>query len=162
MPDLYIVYDAVPNACALGRNTESAALVVTTGLLDTMGPIELEGVLAHELAHVKRDDNGVAVIALTLARFGGSGLLRKCVGENREYRADVVGASAVRFPRGLLDALRLMQAAPAPAGNSVFSPARFAATRYVWIDPSVGRRDQPAVVGDLDDTSVRAAALSEW
>jgi Zn-dependent protease with chaperone function len=162
MPDLYIVYDAVPNACALGRNTESAALVVTTGLLETMGPIELEGVLAHELAHVKRDDNGVSVIALTLARFGGAGLLRKCVGENREYRADVVGASAIRFPRGLLDALRLMEQAPAPAGNSVFSPARIAATRYVWIDPSVGRRDQRPALGDLDDTSVRAAALIEW
>lgn len=162
MPDLYVVYDAVPNACALGRTSESAALVVTSGLLEIMGPIELEGVLAHELAHVKRDDNGVSVIALTLARFGGSALLSKCVGDNREYRADVVAASAVRFPRGLMDALRLMEQAPAPAGNSVFGPARFAATRYVWTDPSVGRRDQPAAVGDLDDTSVRAAALSEW
>jgi heat shock protein HtpX len=162
MPDLYVVYDAVPNACALGRDAASAALVVTSGLLETMGPIELEGVIAHELAHVKRDDNGVSVIGLTLARFGGAGLLRKCVGENREYRADIVGASAVRFPRGLLDALRLMEQAPAPAGNSVFSSARFPATRYVWIDPSVGYRDQPGSVGDLDATSVRAAALSEW
>jgi Zn-dependent protease with chaperone function len=162
MPDLYVVYDAVPNACALGRNAASSALVVTSGLLETMGPIELEGVVAHELAHVKRDDNGVSVIALTLARFGGTGLLRRCVGENREYRADIVGASAVRFPRGLLDALRLMEQAPAPAGNSVFSPTRFAATRYVWIDPSVGRHEELAALGDLDATSVRAAALSEW
>jgi heat shock protein HtpX len=162
MPHLYIVHDAVPNACALGRNPASAALVVTSGLLETMGPIELEGVIAHELAHVKRDDNGVAVIALTLARFGGSGLLRKCVGENREYRADIVGASAVRYPRGLLDALRLMERAPLPATNSVFSPSRFPATRYVWIDPSVGHHDEPAALGDLDATSVRAAALSEW
>jgi Zn-dependent protease with chaperone function len=162
MPDLYVVYDAVPNACALGRNAASSALVVTSGLLETMGPIELEGVVAHELAHVKRDDNGVSVIALTLARFGGAGLLRKCVGENREYRADIVGASAVRFPRGLLDALCLMEQAPAPAGNSVFSPARFSATRYVWIDPSVGRHEELPALGDLNATSVRAAALSEW
>jgi Zn-dependent protease with chaperone function len=162
MPDLYVVYDAVPNACALGRNAASSALVVTSGLLETMGPIELEGVIAHELAHVKRDDNGVSVIALTLARFLGAGLLRRCVGENREYRADIVGASAVRFPRGLLDALRLMEQAPAPAGNSVFSPTRFAATRYVWIDPSVGRHEELPALGDLDATSVRAAALSEW
>jgi Zn-dependent protease with chaperone function len=162
MPDLYVVYDAVPNACALGRNAASSALVVTSGLLETMGPIELEGVIAHELAHVKRDDNGVFVIALTLARFGGAGLLRRCVGENREYRADIVGASAVRFPRGLLDALRLMEVAPGPAGNSVFGPARFPATRYVWIDPSVGHHGEMAAIGDLDATSVRAAALSEW
>jgi len=162
MPDLYVTYDAVPNACALGRNATAAALVVTSGLLETMGPIELEGVIAHELAHVKRDDNGVSVIGLTLARFGGAGLLRRCVGEGREYRADMVGASAVRFPRGLLDALRLMEQAPEPAGNSVFSSARLPSTRYVWIDPSVGRRDETAAVGDLDATSVRAAALAQW
>jgi Zn-dependent protease with chaperone function len=84
------------------------------------------------------------------------------VDQSREYRADIVGASAIRFPRGLLDALRLMEEAPPPAGNSVFGPARFPATRAVWIDPSVGARDQAPVVGDLDATSVRAAALSEW
>jgi heat shock protein HtpX len=162
MPDLYVVYDAVPNACALGRDAGSAALVVTSGLLETMGPIELEGVIAHELAHVKRNDNGVSVIGLTLARFGGAGMLRKCVGEHREYRADMVGASAVRFPRGLLDALRLMEKAAPPSGNSVFSPARFPATRYVWTDPSVGAHDATPAVGDLDATSVRVAALSEW
>ena len=162
MPCIYVVYDAVPNACALGRNAASAVLVVTSGLLETMSPIELEGVIAHELAHVKRDDNGVSVIALMLARYAGAGLLRRCVGEAREYRADVVGASALRYPRGLLDALRLMEKAPAPSGNSVFGPARFAATRYVWIDPSVGHHDEPMPVGDLDATSVRAAALCEW
>jgi Zn-dependent protease with chaperone function len=162
MPDLYVVWDAVPNACALGRDAGSAALVVTSGLLETMGPIELEGVIAHELAHVKRHDNAVSVIGLTLARFGGEAMLRRCVGKDREYRADVVGAAAVRFPRGLLDALRLMQQAPGPAGNSVFGPARFGATRYVWIDPSVGHRDEPIAAGDLDATSVRNAALNLW
>src|SRR6202042_87706 len=84
-PDLYVVYDAVPNSCALGRDDDSAALVVTSGLLDTMGPIELEGVIAHELAHVKRHDNSVSVVALTLARFGGEGIGRWCVGQSREY-----------------------------------------------------------------------------
>lgn len=162
MPDLFVVWDAVPNACALGRDASSAALVVTSGLLETMGPIELEGVVAHELAHVKRHDNGVSVVALTLARFGGAGILRRCVPPGREYRADVVAASAVRYPRGLLDALRLMEQAPEPAGNSVFGSDRFGATRFVWIDPSVGHRQDPMKAGDLDVTSVRAAALSEW
>jgi hypothetical protein len=54
-----------------------------------------------------------------------------------------------------------MEHAPAPAGNSVFGPSRLAAARYEWIDPSVGLRDGPAPMGDLD-TLVRAAALSEW
>jgi hypothetical protein len=44
----------------------------------------------------------------------------------------------------------------------VFSPSRLPSTRYVWIDPSVGLRDRPPPVGDLDDTSVRAAVLSLW
>jgi Zn-dependent protease with chaperone function len=165
MPALHVVYDAVPNACALGRDAAASDLVVTSGLLETMGPIELEGVIAHELAHVKRGDNGVSSVGLTLARlFGGEAMLRRCVGAGacREYRADVVGASAVRYPRGLLDALHLMMAAPAPAGNSIFGPARFGATRWVWTDPSVGHRDDPVTAGDLDATSVRAAALSEW
>ncbi len=162
MPNLYVVFDSVPNACALGRDAASADVVVTSGLLDTMGPIELEGVIAHELAHVKRHDNTVAVVGLSLARLGGESMLRRCVGTGREYRADVVGASAVRFPRGLLDALRLMEKAAAPSGKSVFSAARFGASRWVWIDPSVGHRDEPVAAGDLDATSVRAAALAEW
>jgi Zn-dependent protease with chaperone function len=162
MPALFVVFDAVPNACALGRDGELADLVVTSGLLESMGTIELEGVIAHELAHVKRHDNAVSSIALTLGRFGGESMVRRCVGKDREYRADVVGASAVRYPRGLLDALRLMTAAPAPAGNSIFGAGRFGASRWVWIDPSVGFREVAAEPGDLDATSVRVAALSEW
>jgi Zn-dependent protease with chaperone function len=165
VPALYLVRDRVPNACALGRDAKSADLVVTTGLLDQLNPIQLEGVIAHELAHVKRGDNGVSSIAITLAGLvGGEATLRRSIGRasSREYRADVVGASAVRYPSGLLGALQLMTGAPVPAADSVFAPARYGVTRWVWIDPSVGHRDDPVVPGDLDGTSVRAAALSEW
>jgi len=164
MPSLNLVDDDVPNACALGRDARRSDLVVTTGLLRRLDPIELEGVIAHELAHVKRGDNGVSCVGITLGTlFGGEKTLRRCVGESREYRADVVGASAVRYPRGLLDALRVMIDAPPPAEGSLFaSPSRFGSTRWVWIDPSVGHREDPLVPGDLDATSVRAAALSEW
>ena len=89
-------------------------------------------------------------------------MLRRCVGENREYRADVVGASAVRYPRGLLEALETMMGAPAPESGSFFASARFGATRWIWTDPFVGHRDQDIFPGDLDATAVRAAALSEW
>ncbi|HVT41948.1 MAG TPA: M48 family metalloprotease [Acidimicrobiales bacterium] len=164
MPALFVVDDDVPNACALGRDARRSELVVTTGLLRRADPIELEGVLAHELAHVKRGDNGVSCVGITLASlFGGERMLRRCVGESREYRADVVGASAVRYPRGLLSALHSMIEAPAPSGGSFFdNPGRFGSTRWVWIDPSVGHRSDPIAPGDLDATSVRAAALSEW
>jgi Peptidase family M48 len=164
MPMLHVVEDEVPNACALGRDARRSDLVVTTGLLRRVDPIELEGVIAHELAHVERGDNGVSCVGITLATlFGGERTLRRCVGESREYRADVVGASAVLYPRGLLAALRMMIEAPSPREGSLFaSPSRFGSTRWVWIDPSVGHRDDPLVPGDLDATSVRAAALSEW
>ncbi len=164
MPSLNVVVDDVPNACALGRDARRSDLVVTTGLVRRMDPIQLEGVIAHELAHLKRGDNGVSCVGITLATLiGGETMLRRCVGRNREYRADIVGASAVRYPRGLLDALRIMMDAPPPAEGSFFaSPSRFGPTRWVWIDPSVGHREDPLAPGDLDATSVRAAALSEW
>ncbi len=164
MPTLYVVEDDVPNACALGRDARRSDLVVTSGLLRLVDPIELEGVIAHELAHVKRGDNGVSCVGITLGTlFGGERMLRRCVGESREYRADVVGASAVRYPRGLLSALACHGGGARSAEGSLFAtPSRFGSTRWVWIDPSVGHRDDPLEPGDLDATSVRAAALSEW
>jgi Zn-dependent protease with chaperone function len=164
MPALHILDDPVPNACALGRDARKADVVVTSGLLNSFHLVELEGVMAHELAHVKRGDNGVSSVGITLASmWGGERTLRRCVWEGREYRADVVGASIVRYPSGLLSALCAMQEAPPPGPGSFFSsPSRYGGTRWVWIDPSVGHRDEPVSPGDLDATSVRAAALNEW
>ncbi len=164
MPALHVLEDAVPNACALGRDPRRSDLVVTSGLLRLLPAIELEGVISHELAHVKRGDNGVSCVGITIATLmGGESILRRCVGENREYRADVVGASLVRYPSGLLSALTTMMESPPPEEGSFFNaPSRFGPTRWVWIDPSVGHRDDPVDPGDLDATWVRAAALNEW
>ena len=65
-PRVYIVEDPAPNAFATGRNPEHAAIAVTTGLLELMSRDELEGVLAHELSHVKNRDTLVMTIAVTL------------------------------------------------------------------------------------------------
>jgi heat shock protein HtpX len=64
-PRLYVVDDPAPNAFATGRNPKHAALAVTTGLLGMMNRVELEGVIAHELAHVKNYDILVSTIAVT-------------------------------------------------------------------------------------------------
>jgi heat shock protein HtpX len=65
-PKLYIVDDPAPNAFATGRDPKHASLAVTSGLLDKMNRVELEGVLAHELSHVKNYDILISSIAVCL------------------------------------------------------------------------------------------------
>jgi heat shock protein HtpX len=65
-PRVYIVEDPAPNAFATGRNPQHAAIAVTTGLLEKMNRVELEGVLAHELSHIKNYDILVSTLAVTL------------------------------------------------------------------------------------------------
>jgi heat shock protein HtpX len=66
-PAVYIVDDPAPNAFATGRSWDDAAVAVTTGLLDRMSRDELEGVLAHELAHVRNLDIRVMTVAVATA-----------------------------------------------------------------------------------------------
>jgi len=66
MPRLYVVEDAAPNAFATGRDPERAAITVTTGLFETMTDRELEGVLAHELGHIRNYDIRVTMIVFGL------------------------------------------------------------------------------------------------
>ena len=65
-PRLYVVDDPAPNAFATGRDPRHAALAVTSGLLEKMNRIELEGVVAHELSHIKNYDILVSTLAVTL------------------------------------------------------------------------------------------------
>ncbi len=65
-PRIYVIQDEAPNAFATGRNPQHAAIAVTTGLLERMNRIELEGVVAHELSHIKNYDILVSTLAVTL------------------------------------------------------------------------------------------------
>jgi heat shock protein HtpX len=65
-PRVYVVDDPAPNAFATGRNPKHAAIAVTTGLLEKLNRVELEGVVAHELSHIRNYDILVSTLAVTL------------------------------------------------------------------------------------------------
>ncbi|HEY5152950.1 MAG TPA: M48 family metallopeptidase, partial [Candidatus Saccharimonadales bacterium] len=66
MPRVYIMNDPAPNAFATGRDPKHAAVCATSGILDIMDDDELQGVLAHELSHIKNYDIRVSMIAFAL------------------------------------------------------------------------------------------------
>jgi heat shock protein HtpX len=67
MPRIYLIDQGQPNAFATGRNPEHGAIAVTTGLLQTLTNEELEGVIAHELAHIRNRDILIGTVAATFA-----------------------------------------------------------------------------------------------
>jgi heat shock protein HtpX len=131
-PRLYLISDGFPRALSVGRSVGSSAIVVSTGLLGGPSPAELEGILAHEIAHIRNRDvlvqTPVVVLTASLVEFsriGGwlSRMLLYLLGPiaasfthlllspRRELDADRLAAELCESPHGLADALvRLEQA----------------------------------------------------
>lgn len=113
MPAVYIVPDPAPNAFATGRDPQHASVAATTGLLDIMTDSELEGVMAHELGHVRNYDIRLSMIVfgltvavgfiadlfLRMASFGGFG------GGNRNNNNSGGGGNPVIIVFGLIAAV---------------------------------------------------------
>ncbi len=79
MPKVYIINEQAPNAFATGRKPENSIVAVTTGLLDIMDDSELEGVIAHELSHIKNYDirvMGIVLVLVTVIAFVSDMILR--------------------------------------------------------------------------------------
>ncbi len=107
-PRVYRIDDDAPNAFATGRDPEHAAVAVTTGLMDKLTRDQIEGVVAHELAHVKNRDILVSSIAATMA--GAITMMARMVG----YAA-MFGGGRDRDGGGALGALAMMIVAPLAA-----------------------------------------------
>ena len=162
-PGLHVVDDPALNAFTTGRNPRRAAVVVTTGLLDGLNRMELEGVLAHELAQVKNNDVLVSTLAVTMVGLPAlpapllaplvAPLMRLAVGEGREVRADLAGVEMTRYPPGLVSALETMgRASTAPRA---VNPA----TSHLWIAEPDGAARPPA--GTHQPLAERTALLRE-
>jgi heat shock protein HtpX len=94
MPRVYVIPDQSPNAFATGRNPQHAAVAATQGIMQILSPAELEGVIAHELAHVKNRDTLISTIAATLsAAIVGVGRMLMYAGMFGGHRDDREGGS---------------------------------------------------------------------
>jgi len=125
-PRLYLIADGFPRSLSVGRGPTSSSVVLSLGLLGAASPAELEGLIAHELAHVRNHDVAVQTASVTVAativeltRFGGffqRGLLfffapiaaaveNLLLSPKREFAADLSAAVLCGSPHGLVDAL---------------------------------------------------------
>jgi heat shock protein HtpX len=158
LPKLWVVDSGAANALALGRNPAEATVVVTTGLLGQLNRVELEGVLAAELSHIRGSGARLGSMAVLLGagglllesrRRGGNPLLgaagqallaltplrRMAVPVERHLWADEGAAYLTRYPPGLISALRKLGAQPDGASLSNLG------LNHLWIvDPLDGRR----------------------
>ncbi len=143
VPKIYIISENAPNAFATGRNEDHAAVAVTTGILRILTKDELEGVIAHELSHIKHKDILISTMAATIASavvmlsrwamfFGGNDdsgmiktitvavvapvaatLIQMAISRSREYDADAGGARVSGKPEVLAGALAKLSRASA-------------------------------------------------
>ena len=94
MPRVFVIQDPSPNAFATGRNPQHAAVAATSGIMQTLSEHELEGVIAHELAHVKNRDTLTSSIAATIAAaIVGAGRMLMYAGMFGGHRDDRDGGS---------------------------------------------------------------------
>ena len=147
-PKIYLLDDLFPRSLAVGRGPRSSTIAVSTGLLGALPPDELNGILAHELAHVRSRDVLTQTFAVLLAvmlvetsRLGGwfskallyvfapigAGFVHLTLSPKRELNADRLAATVTRAPHELADALtrldrasELVSFAASPATSALY------------------------------------------
>ena len=129
-PALHVREDDRPDACSLGLDSQRAHVIVTTGLIRDLTRIELEAVLAHELAHIRQLDIAPATLLAGLGPSPAGPIVRAVLGKSAandlraEPQADLDGVRLTRYPPGLISALEKV-AASSPRGGTD--------GRYPWL-----------------------------
>lgn len=151
-PTLAVVPDTTSNSMAVGRTPEHTTLVFTRGMLDRLDRIELEGVVARQLAQVRRGEVRVATAAVPLATLA-PGIVARVLPDRYDVRADIDAVGLTRYPPGLTRALEKTR-----SGSAVARAPR--ASSHLWFDdPSPAGGEPPGIAhAPLDE---RIATLQE-
>jgi heat shock protein HtpX len=155
VPALLVIDDPAPNALTFGLDSRSATIAVTTGLLERLSRVELEGVVAREIARIKRHEIQPGTVAVAALRIVGpirpwaAHVRRLALGDISLVVADAHGASLTRYPPGLVGALQRI----GDEGRNL--RVGTAAVAHLWFEP-------PALSTDVHPTiEERVEALRE-
>jgi heat shock protein HtpX len=163
--EIRVLDDPAPNAMSVGRSPDRGVVFVTSGLVLALDRIELEAVLAHELAHIKRGDTvsgAIAVLAFdplkryipTFARIAD-----RVAGYGREPLADLAAVGVTRYPPGLISALEKI-GATASRRPTCLPRSVTEATSRLWLAPFDLPSEEPERLWALD-LAERVGVLTE-
>ena len=189
VPRVFVIESDQPNAFATGRDPNHAAVAATTGLLARLDREEVQGVMAHELAHVKNRDTLTMTVTATLAGaigmlanfalfFGGNNragligsialmifapmaamLVQSAISRAREYEADRIGAEIMGKPMALASALEKIERTARHTIND--SAERNPATAHMFIINPLNGQRMDNLFSTHPDTANRIARLRE-
>lgn len=189
VPRVFVIESDQPNAFATGRDPQHAAVAATTGLLARLDREEVQGVMAHELAHVKNRDTLTMTVTATLAGaiamlanfalfFGGNNragllgslalmifapmaamLVQSAISRAREYEADRVGAEILGKPMALASALEKIERTARQTVN--IGAERNPATAHMFIINPLNGQRMDNLFSTHPDTANRIAKLRE-
>jgi heat shock protein HtpX len=140
-PELLVLDDPAPNALSFGLDARHATIAMTSGLLERLSRVELEGVVAREVARIKSEEIRPATIAVAVLRLVGpippwAARIRRVAGAaDRLVVADASGVRLTRYPPGLANALEHIGADAAAVRASAPTIA------HLWLEPPVAATD---------------------